>query len=217
MVRQGPPDLSARELQAVVTVAQQASFIAAALTLNLSQPALTRIIQRVERALGITLFKRSTRRVELTDEGREFAAVAQRVLNDLRIATRRIQEKSKEMRGQIIVASVMSLAHTALPAIVKVYRERRPQVEVHIREGVRGSVLEDVRGGAADLGITYIEDLPEQLRVLHLGRVAFHVVLPTGHPLTRRRGIALADLRDSAFIGLPGDSRTRRTIDAAAA
>ena len=217
MARIGPPDLSARELQAVVTVAQHASFIAAALTLNLSQPALTRTIQRVERALGVALFKRSTRRVEVTDEGREFAAVAARVLNDLRISARRMQEKSQEVRGQIIVSSVMSLAHTALPAIVKTYRERRPQVEVHIREGVRGSVVEDVRGGTADLGITYVEDLPEQLRVVHLGRVAFHVVLPAGHPLARRRGIALADLGDSAFVGLPGDSRTRRTIDAAAA
>ncbi|MET1082515.1 MAG: LysR family transcriptional regulator [Burkholderiales bacterium] len=146
MARLGPPDLSARELQAVVTVAQCNSFIAAALTLNLSQPALTRIIQRVERALGVGLFKRSTRRVEVTAEGREFAVVAERVLNDLRISTRRMQEKSKEVRGQIIVSSVMSLAHTALPAIVKVYRKKRPRVEVHVREGVHGSVLQDVRG-----------------------------------------------------------------------
>jgi DNA-binding transcriptional LysR family regulator len=217
MARPGPPDLSARELQAVVTVAQCNSFVAAALTLNLSQPALTRIIQRVERALGVALFRRTTRRVEVTDEGREFAAVAGRILNDLQISTRRMQERSKEVRGQIIVSSVMSVAHTALAAIVKAYRAKRPQVEVHVREGVHGSVLEDVRGGAADLGITYVEGLPEQMRVVHLGREAFHVVLPAGHPLTKRRGIALADLGDSALVSLPGDSRTRRTIDVAAA
>ena len=212
-----PPDVSARELLAVLTVAQYNSFIAAALTLNMSQPALTRIVQRVERVLGVALFKRSTRRVEVTAAGREFTAVAERVLNDLRITTRRMQERSEEVRGQIIVSSVMSLAYTALPAIVKAYQKKRPQVEVHVREGVHGSVLEDVRGGAADLGITYVEELPEQLRVVPLGREAFHVVLPAGHPLTRRRGIALAELGGSAFVSLPGDSRTRRTIDAAAA
>jgi DNA-binding transcriptional LysR family regulator len=213
----GPPDVSARELRAVLTVARYNSFIAAALTLNMSQPALTRIIQRVERTLGVTLFKRSTRRVEVTDEGREFAAVAERVLNDLRIVAGRMHEKSQEVRGQIIVSSVMSLAYAALPAVVKAYRERHPQVEVHLREGVHGTVLEDVRGGAADLGITYIEDLPEQVRAVPLGREAFHVVLPAGHRLSKRRGIALTELGGSAFISLPGDSRTRRTIDAAAA
>ena len=216
-MRSGLPDVSARELQAVVAVAQHASFIAAALTLNVSQPALTRTIQRVETALGVALFRRSTRRVELTDEGREFAAVAARILTDLRISARRAQEKSGELRGQVVVSSVMSLAYTTLPAVVKAYRERRPQVEVHVREGVHGSVLEDVRGGAADLGITYLEDLPDQLRAVQLAREAFHVVLPVGHPLAKRRSIALANLRDSVLVSLPGDSRTRRAIDAAAA
>jgi DNA-binding transcriptional LysR family regulator len=212
-----PPDLSARELLAVVTVAQYNSFVAAALTLGLSQPALTRIVQRVERMLGVALFKRSTRRVEVTAEGREFAAVAERMLNDLRIATRRVQEKSQEVRGQVVVSSVMSLAYTVLPAIVKAYRERHPRVELHVREGVHGTVVEDVRGGAADIGITYLEGLPEQLRAVPLGREAFHVVLPARHPLAKRRGIALAELGGAAFVSLPGDSRTRRTIDAAAA
>lgn len=217
MTPSAPPDLSARELLAVVTVAQYNSFVAAALTLSMSQPALTRIVQRVERLLGVALFKRSTRRVEVTDEGREFAAVAERMLNDLRITTRRMQERSQEVRGQVVVSSVMSLAYTVLPAIVRAYRERHPRVELRIREGVHGTVVEDVRGGAADVGITYLEGLPEQLRAVPLGREAFHVVLPVRHPLAKRRSIALAELGGSAFVALPGDSRTRRTIDAAAA
>src|SRR3954462_15809029 len=79
------PDLGAKQLQAVLAVAGQGSFVAAAAVLRISQPALTRTIQRVEDVLGVALFERSTRRVALTGAGREFVAVAERLLNDLRL------------------------------------------------------------------------------------------------------------------------------------
>ena len=64
------PDLSARDLQAVLAVAEYRSFIAAAAFLQTSQPALTRAIKRVEDVLGVRLFDRTTRRVEITNAGR---------------------------------------------------------------------------------------------------------------------------------------------------
>ena len=114
------PDVGARDLLAILTVAQSGSFIAASLTLHMSQPALTRTVQRVEEALGVALFRRTTRRVEITSPGREFVAVAERILNDLRITSRHMREVSDEERGQVILSSVMSVAQTALPAIVVV-------------------------------------------------------------------------------------------------
>jgi DNA-binding transcriptional LysR family regulator len=72
----------------VLAVAEYGSFIAAAALLKTSQPALTRTIKRVEDVLGVRLFDRSTRRVEITTAGREFVSVAERMLNDLRISVR---------------------------------------------------------------------------------------------------------------------------------
>jgi DNA-binding transcriptional LysR family regulator len=77
------PDLRARELRAVVALAKYGSLVSAAAFLKTSQPALTRSIKRIEKILGVSLFARSTRQVEITAEGREFAAVAERVLKDL--------------------------------------------------------------------------------------------------------------------------------------
>ena len=74
------PDLSARQLHAVLAVAEYNSFIAAAACLKTSQPALTRTIKRVEDILGVRLFDRSTRRVGITAAGKEFVAVAERML-----------------------------------------------------------------------------------------------------------------------------------------
>jgi DNA-binding transcriptional LysR family regulator len=153
------PDLSARQLHAVLAVAEYNSFIAAAAFLKTSQPALTRTIKRVEDVLGVRLFDRSTRRVEITAAGKEFVAVAERMLNDLRISVSSMREIGEEQRGQIIVSSIMSIANGVLPAIVAKYRASRPGIEIILREGVHGTVFDDIRSGTADLGITYVDDV----------------------------------------------------------
>src|SRR3954464_8093909 len=66
------PDLSSRQLQAVLAVATYRSFVAAASSLKISQPALTRTIKLIETELGVPLFSRSTRQVTVTDAGKEF-------------------------------------------------------------------------------------------------------------------------------------------------
>ena len=93
------PDLTARQLHAVLAVAEYNSFIAAAAFLKTSQPALTRTIMRVEDVVGVRLFDRSTRRVAITAAGREFVAVAERMLNDLRISGRARSVRSNEARS----------------------------------------------------------------------------------------------------------------------
>jgi DNA-binding transcriptional LysR family regulator len=213
------PDLSARHLHAVLAVAEYNSFIAAAAFLKTSQPALTRTIKRVEDVLGVRLFDRSTRRVEITAAGKEFAAVAERMLNDLRISVSSMREIGEEQRGQIIVSSIMSVANGLLPAIVARYRTSRPGIEIILREGVHGTVFEDIRSGTADLGITYLDDLPDFIEARRMGREVFSVILPRTHPLiktSKHAAVALADLVSFPFVSLPYDSRTRRIIDGVA-
>lgn len=106
------PDLSSRELQAVCAIAEEGSFLAAAIVLELSQPALTRALQRVEAAMGVELFRRSTRKVEITPAGQEFVALANRILADLRISFEGMREIADEQRGQVIISTVMSVACT---------------------------------------------------------------------------------------------------------
>lgn len=124
------PDLSSRELQAVCAIADEGSFLAASIALDLSQPALTRTVQRVEAAIGVELFRRSTRKVEITPAGQEFVALANRILADLRISFEGMREIADEQRGQVIISAVMSVAYTHLPTVVASYRESRPRIEI---------------------------------------------------------------------------------------
>src|SRR5437879_2834909 len=113
----------------------------------------------IEGILGVRLFDRSTRSVRITTAGKEFVAVAERILNDLRITLRSMRELSDQQRGQVIVSSIMSVANGQLPRLVAEYRKAFPGIEIHVRDGVHGGVLEDVRSGAADFGITYLGEL----------------------------------------------------------
>jgi len=211
------PEVNSRQLRAVLAVAEYRSFIAAAAFLKTSQPALTRTIKQIEGALGASLFSRSTRQVSITEAGKEFAALAERLLNDLKIGVENVRELAEQRRGQIIVASIMSLAHVALPRIIAEYNRHFPGIEIHLREGVHGNVQDDVRGGLADFGLGYVADMPEPFITESLGAEAFYVVLPSRHRLTRAKEIELKALKDATLVSLPTDSRTRRIIDGAAA
>jgi DNA-binding transcriptional LysR family regulator len=216
MARAALPDVGARQLEAVLALAEYGSFVAAAARLRISQPALTRMLKRLETQLGVRLFERSTRRVQITAAGREFAAVAERMLNDLGITVQSVREVAQERRGLVVISCVMSVAVGRLPRMIAAYRGDRPGVEIHVREGVYASILEDVRSGVADFGISYVDELPDFAVGTALGRETFHAVVPARHALAGRRSIALAELAAHPIVALPTESRTRRTIDAAA-
>ena len=173
------PDIRARELLTVMALAEYGSFVAAAAYLKTSQPALTRTIKRVERVLGVTLFARNTRRVEITAAGREFVAVAERMLNDLHLTVRNLSEVTNEQRGRITLTTYSAFAVNPLPKLVRRYRETRPLIEVRIREGRQSEIVEDVRNGAADFGIGYVNSLPDLLEATTLKKEPLYVLIPT--------------------------------------
>jgi DNA-binding transcriptional LysR family regulator len=141
------------------------------------------------------------------------------MLNDLRISVRSMREVGEEQRGQIIISSIMSVANGLIPAVVAKYRASRPGIEIILREGVHGAVLEDIRSGTADLGATYVDNVPDFVEAKRVSREVFDVILPRGHPLTKiakRSSVTLTELVNFALVSLPHESRTRRTIDGAA-
>src|ERR1043165_8070967 len=217
MLKDIPPDLNARQLRAVLAVAEYRSFIAAAALLKISQPALTRTIQQVEQALGVTLFSRSTRQVTITAAGREFAALAERLLNDLRISVGNLRQQAGQASGQIIVASVLSLAGLVLPELLATFGQRYPGIQVHLREGIQADVVDDVRSGVADFAIGYVEGLPEDFIVDGVSPERFHVVMPRAHALAARRRLGIRDVAQQTFVSFPRESRSRQVADGAAA
>jgi LysR family carnitine catabolism transcriptional activator len=214
--RHDVPNLSAKHLRAVVALAQLGSFVAAAAHLKISQPGLSRIIQQAEALLGVPLFARGTRNVFQTAAGREFIPAAERLLGELSHQAQRVRALDGQMRGQIIIASLMSISHHVLPAALVTFRKEHPKLYIHIREGLGSGVLEDVRSGLADFGIGYATGLPDGIAAGSVTEEFCHVVLPRGHRLARRAPVRLADLAGEPMISMPSDSGLRRIIDVVA-
>ncbi len=209
--------LSLHQLRAVVAVARYGSFVAAASDLATSQPALSRAIKQAEEILGVVLFARSTRHVALTAAGREFAPAAERMLNELELQIQNVRELAEQRRGHLVIACLMSIAHSVLPGVIATYRRTYPRIELFVREGVQSSVADEVRSGAADFGIGDMAGGDAPLHGEPLQTEACHVVLPRRHRLASRMTLRLNDLVGESVITMPVESGLRRLIDGAVA
>lgn len=208
-------DLSTRHLRALLAVARYRNFAAAATDLGVTQPTLTRTVRRAEDILGADLFNRTTRRVSLTAVGQEFMPLAERLLNDLGLGLRNIRELADVERGQIVIATLMTIAHGILPTAIARFADLYPSIAVDLRESVQASVLEEVRSGSADFGLGDTADIGGPLEAERLGENSFRVALPEGHDLLRRKTLTLKDLDGERLISMPTEAAARRALDAA--
>ncbi|MBI4263299.1 MAG: LysR family transcriptional regulator [Acidobacteria bacterium] len=213
------PDLSVRELLAIVAVSDSGSFVAATRLLKVGLPTLSRTVKRVERVVGVRLFERTTRRVDITPAGRAFVAIAQRLLSDLQLSLQDLGEVAAEQRGQVAISTFGVFAHEMLPPIFHDYLSTRPEVQLQVHVGPFTDVLERVVSGQCDFGITYVDTLPDTVHRITLRKEPMYVVLPHDHPLGRNKkaSISLAELQGTPLVSLPPDTYTRRVLDGAAA
>ena len=209
----GLPDLSTRHLRAIVALARSGKFVAAAAELGISQPSLSRMIQHAESELGAALFVRATRRVAQTTAGREFVPFAERMLVELMQRSQALREMDGKLRGQLVVASLISIAHHVVPAALVAFRKRHPGVFIQVREGIASGVLEDVRGGLADFGICAVPEGRREIVVESIVEERCCLVLARRHKLNRRTSVRFADLAEEPMISMPPDSGLRRVLD----
>jgi len=207
------PNLSTKHLRAVVALARFGSFVAAASYLRMSQPGLSRVIQQAEALLGAKLFARGTRSVSQTGAGREFIPVAERLLGELLAQSQKLRNLDGQLRGQIIISSLMSISHHVLPAALVEFRKLHPKIHIQVREGLASAVHEDVRSGVADFGVGNAIGLNEAVIAEWVTPEPCYVVLPKSHPLRKAVSLNIRDIAGEPMISMPTDSGLRRTID----
>ncbi|MET3515104.1 DNA-binding transcriptional LysR family regulator [Pseudacidovorax sp. 1753] len=205
------------DLRAFLAVADLASFRAASEALHLSQSALSRRIDKLEDALGVALFNRTTRKVELTVVGRTFVHKARNVLNELDSALLGIEDVAARLRGEVTLACVPSAVGHFLPGVIDRYHARYPAIRIRVLDEASSDVLLAVTRGDADFGLTYIGTQEADVDFRPLMDDAFVVACPTGHPLARRKRVRWQELGEHAYIALAQGSGNRFLIDQALA
>lgn len=209
-------DFDLRDLQAFRAVAELSSFRKAADSLHLSQPALSRRIEKLEQALDVRLLERTTRRVNLTSVGRDFQVKVQHLLDELDYTLLGVRSATAPRIGEITVACIASATHL-LTRGIEVHNARHPKVRVKVIDARANDVLSAVMSGEADFGINFTGGQEPDIEFKPLVEDRFIAACRHDHPLAGRRRVAWADLADYDYISLSRTSGNRLLLDLALA
>lgn len=203
------------DLRAFVAVAELGSFRAAAGELHLSQPALSRRIEKLEDALGVRLFDRTTRSVEMTAVGREFSRKARELLNGLEESLLGIRDVAMRVTGEVTVACVPSAVRYFLPAVLREYHALYPRIVVRLIDEGANDVLNLVVRNEADFGLNYIGTQEPDVDFEPVLKEPFVVACPPDHPLARKRKVTWAELGEYDYMTVGKASGNRMLLDLA--
>lgn len=202
-------------LRGFVAVARHASFQLATGELNISAPALTRRIQRLETAIGAPLFERTTRRVQLTPIGELLLPRARGILDDLEQALSAIDDRLASRSGQLSLACIPTATRLLLPHILRSFHEQRPQTRIRIVEANVAGVMSAVLDGSVDFGVTLQTRTAEGLAFDALLTEPFLLACPADHPLAERGRVSWNDLKPYRLIVSEPGSGNRAVLEQA--
>lgn len=195
-----------QHLRAFVAVAEDMHVSRAARRLHLAQPTLSRQVAALERELGVDLFSRARRQLQLTSAGAAFLAEAREILQRTEDATRYVRRVARGEVGTLRLGFVQSATYVVLPRLAGAFRAECPGVRLDVRAMTTLEQLAALQGDGLDVGLLRPRQPADPgasdhgLRFRVVSRDPMVVALPAGHPLTRRRELSLADLSREPFI-----------------
>jgi DNA-binding transcriptional LysR family regulator len=187
-----------------VAVAEELNFTKAAVKLHLAQPSLTRQIHNLEEELGVRLLNRSKSQVALTEEGRSFMADARCILALATESILAVQRLSRGETGQLNIAYLSNFDFELLPQTLRTFRQTFPHIALNLFDMTPAEQLRALETRKIDLGFVGLPP-PGAASGLQWESIARHqtvVVLPTKHPLARKRHVNLVELEAMFFVGM---------------
>lgn len=208
--------LKLSKLEVFIIVAQEGSFSAAAKRLHLSQPAVSRHMQELEESLGIRLFKRLRRGVELTTGGEILRQYTEQILWLVHEAEGALTDVRHMVVGQVRVGATPGVSVYLLPTWTRSFTSAYPNLTVSARTGTTSGVIESLLTGRIELGVVEgeLEAIPlEQLGSVILQDIELVLVVGEGHPWWDADLIDAESLHNHPFVTRQVGSRTRVWID----
>jgi DNA-binding transcriptional LysR family regulator len=197
-------------------VARLGSVTRAAAELSISQPAVSAHIRAVERGLGVALFERVSRRMVLTEMGEAVRERADRVISLYEELPGVVEVVRQRVAGELVVAASSTPGTYRLPALLRKFEKRYPEVVSLPRIGSSGEVIEWLLGWQAPLGIVGEITLPEGIEAHPFKSDQVRLVASSGDPLvaeSRRRSLTAEDLRRRSLFVREAGSSTRAVVE----
>lgn len=195
-------------LEGFLAFAETRNFTHAAERLHLSQPALFAQVKRLGQDLGVALYRREGRGLELTEEGRQLEAFARELLERARAFEVELHSEV-DRTPPVLAAGRGTHVDLLAPALRAWVKRDRP---LRLRSGDKEAILEDVRSGRAHLGVAPLDGSERGILTRRLRRVGQVAVVPRGHELAGRARVSLATLARFPLVLPPADRPHRRAV-----
>jgi len=204
-------------LRLFVAVMEEGTIADAATREHIAASAVSKRLSELEQTLQTELFLRSNKGTEPTAAAFALLNLARGVLNDLDGIFTQMSEYASGVRGQVRVYANISAITQFLPAELKSFMERYPQVQIHLQERISSVIARAVADNAADIGILNDGSYGEQFSLLPYHDDELVVIAPVGHALTRRKSVKLAQVLEYEMVGAhPGSAMINLLTKAAA-
>jgi len=196
-----------RQLQFFIAAAEAGSVTGAARALSISQSSVTEAIRALEDDLGVTLFDRQARGLEITHKGSAFLRHARQILADVATARSAFRDEAETTRGRLSLGVTSLVAGYVLSDILSRFRRAHPQVDLNVIED-NGDYLQHLLiGGELDVAVMLTSSVKDRM-ALHVETLLvspYRLWLPLGHPLAQQEAIALEDVAGQPLIQLMVD------------
>jgi LysR family transcriptional regulator, regulator of abg operon len=197
---QGSRTMRLQQLHLLITLAETGSLRAAAETLNVTQPALTKSLKQLEQEFGATLVLRSAKGVRLAPAGELLAARAATALRELERAREEVAWHTQNTRGTVTVGVSPAAGLLLAPPALSRFRARWPNVMVRLIDALYPNALQQLRSAELDMALGPLPavGIGRDLQAQPLVQSASVIVARRGHPLVRAR--SLQDLKEAAWM-----------------
>lgn len=202
-----------RQLEYFAAVARHRHFTRAAESLYVTQPALSQQVRRLEAELGLQLFRRTSKGVELTAAGADLLVHAEKILAEVAQTRAEMDRHTGVSRGVVRVATTAADA-PRLPAALAAFHGEHPNIQIALRQGSAAEVVALVAAGTVDVAVLALHDAPAGVRVTPLADEPLRAALPVDDELAGTT-IALDQLRGRPFILAEPGTALRETVLAA--
>ncbi len=186
--------MNIRDLSYITAVAGHRHFGRAARACNVSQPALSSQVKKLERELGVTLFERDNKSVRLTDVGSEIVALAEEALDIVARIRSAAGSAGDPFSGDLKLGFIPTIAPYLVPHFVGHCRTELPNLRVQFEENITERLNQSLENGELDVAILATPPEDNRLEAIPLYDEPFWVVFPERHDLRLLRGIHVNDL-----------------------
>ena len=189
-----------RHLRYFQVVAQELHFRKASEKLFITQPGLSRQIKQLEEELGVQLFVRDKRQVELTDAGRYLYHESTNLLNQLGAVKRSITLIDKGEEGEIRIGFVGSAVQQVIPSLLLKLKNQFPKIHTSLEEMSNKDQIYAIEHNQLDIGFIRTKDAPEGISSIQIFKDTFSIVLPKSHPIDADTYVDLSQFSAEKFI-----------------